>query len=107
MVRRCTANPASCSRRAAYRALKSPIRPVSNSLPVVMISPCIRERSAFSRQQLVKDHETEVSPPFLKGGRWGLNRRLVIPLNPPLKKGDLKRLDSVGSIGKIFMSRHT
>jgi hypothetical protein len=29
-------------------------------------------------------------PPFLKGGKGGLNKCLIIPLNPPLKKGDLK-----------------
>jgi hypothetical protein len=29
-------------------------------------------------------------PPFSKGGQGGLNKRLIIPLNPPLKKGDLK-----------------
>jgi hypothetical protein len=28
-------------------------------------------------------------PPFLKGGQGGLNNCLIIPLNPPLKKGDL------------------
>jgi hypothetical protein len=27
-------------------------------------------------------------PPFSKGGQGGLNKRLIIPLNPPLKKGD-------------------
>ena len=27
-------------------------------------------------------------PPFLKGGKGGLNKRLIIPLNPPLEKGD-------------------
>jgi len=27
---------------------------------------------------------------FLKGGQGGLNKRLIIPLNPPLVKGDLK-----------------
>ena len=30
------------------------------------------------------------SPPFFKGGQGGLNKRLIIPLNPPLGKGDLK-----------------
>jgi len=29
-------------------------------------------------------------PPFLKGGQGGLNKGLIIPLNPPLEKGDLK-----------------
>jgi hypothetical protein len=29
-------------------------------------------------------------PPFSKGGQGGLNNRLIIPLNPPLEKGDLK-----------------
>jgi hypothetical protein len=28
-------------------------------------------------------------PPFLKGGKGGLNNHLIIPLNPPLGKGDL------------------
>ena len=28
-------------------------------------------------------------PPFSKGGQGGLYKRLIIPLNPPLKKGDL------------------
>jgi hypothetical protein len=32
----------------------------------------------------------EKSPPFSKGGQGGLNKGLIIPLNPPLKKGDLK-----------------
>jgi len=27
--------------------------------------------------------------PFSKGGQGGLNKRLIIPLNPPLEKGDL------------------
>ena len=27
-------------------------------------------------------------PPFLKGGQGGLDKRLIIPLNPPLEKGD-------------------
>jgi hypothetical protein len=29
-------------------------------------------------------------PPFLKGGKGGLNKCPIIPLNTPLKKGDLK-----------------
>jgi hypothetical protein len=29
-------------------------------------------------------------PPFSKGGQGGLTNSLIIPLNPPLKKGDLK-----------------
>jgi hypothetical protein len=29
-------------------------------------------------------------PPFLKGGKGGLHNHLIIPLNPPLKKGDFK-----------------
>ena len=29
-------------------------------------------------------------PPFLKGGKGGLDKRLIIPLNPPLEKGDFK-----------------
>ena len=29
-------------------------------------------------------------PPLSKGGQGGLNKRLIIPLNPPLGKGDLK-----------------
>src|SRR4030067_2064098 len=29
-------------------------------------------------------------PPFSKGGQGGLNKRLIIPLNSPLGKGDLK-----------------
>jgi hypothetical protein len=29
-------------------------------------------------------------PPFSKGGQGGLNKRLIIPLNPPLGKGDVK-----------------
>jgi hypothetical protein len=84
---------------------------VINSLPVVMISPCIIRAVSFqllavSHEQSVKNYETKVSPPFFKGGQGGLNRHLVIPLNPPLKKEGLKRLDSVGSIGKISMPRH-
>jgi hypothetical protein len=30
-------------------------------------------------------------PPFLKGGQGGLYKRLIIPLNPPLEKGDFLR----------------
>jgi len=29
-------------------------------------------------------------PPFLKGGQGGISKRLLIPLNPPLGKVDLK-----------------
>ena len=29
-------------------------------------------------------------PPFSQGGQGGLNNRLIIPLNPPLRKGDFK-----------------
>ncbi len=29
-------------------------------------------------------------PPFLKGGRGDYNNLKIIPLNPPLEKGDLK-----------------
>ena len=29
-------------------------------------------------------------PPFSNGGQGGLNNHLIIPLNPPLEKGDLK-----------------
>ncbi len=29
-------------------------------------------------------------PPFLKGGQGGFNKRLIIPLNSPLKRGNLK-----------------
>jgi hypothetical protein len=29
-------------------------------------------------------------PPFSKGGQGGLNKRLIIPLNPPLEQGDFK-----------------
>jgi hypothetical protein len=29
-------------------------------------------------------------PPFFKGGQGGLYNRLIIPLNPPLEKGDFK-----------------
>jgi hypothetical protein len=27
---------------------------------------------------------------WYKGGQGGINKRLIIPLNPPLEKGDLK-----------------
>jgi len=30
----------------------------------------------------------EETPPFSKGGQGGLKKRLIIPLNPPLGKGD-------------------
>jgi hypothetical protein len=47
-------------------------------------------------------------PPFLKGGKGGLNKRLIIPLNPPLRKGDLKlQASRLGSISyKILESQH-
>jgi hypothetical protein len=35
-------------------------------------------------------NDGEKSPPFLKGGKGGLNNRLIIPLNPSLRKGDFK-----------------
>jgi hypothetical protein len=31
-----------------------------------------------------------ITPPFFKGELGGLYNRLIIPLNPPLEKGDLK-----------------
>ena len=34
--------------------------------------------------------EAQESPPFSKGGQGGLIERLIIPLNPPLGKGDFK-----------------
>jgi hypothetical protein len=36
-----------------------------------------------------------IYPPFLKGGREDFNKHLKIPLNPPLKKGDLKNLEKL------------
>jgi hypothetical protein len=48
-------------------------------------------------------------PPFLKGGKGGLNNRLIIPLNPPLEKGDLKYLAIKGGSFYIilFVERDT
>jgi hypothetical protein len=37
-------------------------------------------------------------PPFFKGGQRGLEKRLIIPLNPSLEKGDM-----IKSVPKIFM----
>jgi hypothetical protein len=34
--------------------------------------------------------KTAIFPLFSKGGQGGLNNRLIIPLNPPLGKGDFK-----------------
>ena len=34
--------------------------------------------------------EASFPPPFLNGGQGGLARHLVIPLNPPLEKGDFR-----------------
>ena len=34
--------------------------------------------------------KAQESPPFSKGGQGGLIKRLIIPLNPPLRKGDFK-----------------
>jgi len=34
-------------------------------------------------------------PLFSKGGQGGLDNRLIIPLNPPLGKGDLKPPDVI------------
>ena len=47
---RAAVSPASWSRRAMYPALQSGVCPVINSVPVVMISPCIMV--AVSNQQL-------------------------------------------------------
>jgi hypothetical protein len=35
--------------------------------------------------------KASILPPFFKGGQGGLYNRLIIPLNPPLGKGDFKR----------------
>ena len=35
---------------------------------------------------------TAIFPPFLKGGQGGLCKALIIPLNPPLEKGDFHGL---------------
>jgi hypothetical protein len=43
---------------------------------------------AFLKEKTPK--KEYILPPFSKGGPGGINRRLVIPLNPPLKKGDFK-----------------
>jgi hypothetical protein len=32
--------------------------------------------------------KTSILPPFFKGGQGGLYKPLIIPLNPPLEKGD-------------------
>jgi hypothetical protein len=40
--------------------------------------------------QLSKYKQGGNYPPFLKGGQGGLNNRLIIPLNPPFRKGGLK-----------------
>ena len=34
--------------------------------------------------------KANILPPFFKGGQGGLYNRLIIPLNPPLEKGDFK-----------------
>jgi hypothetical protein len=41
-----------------------------------------------------------ILPPFFKGGQGGLRNRFIIPLNPPLGKGDLKEF--LGGPGKII-----
>jgi hypothetical protein len=38
---------------------------------------------------------SKASPPFSKGGQGGLDKPLIIPLNPPLGKGDLKTSFSI------------
>jgi hypothetical protein len=35
--------------------------------------------------------KASILPPFFKGGEGGLYKHLIIPLNPPLEKGDFKR----------------
>ena len=39
-------------------------------------------------------------PPFFKGGQGGLYNHLIIPLNPPLEKGDFKK--AFVGLGNLF-----
>ena len=49
---------------------------------------------AFGLEHPPTEEKVSISlnlPPFSKGGSGGINQRLLIPLNPPLRKGDFKQ----------------
>jgi hypothetical protein len=56
-------------------------------LPEIVSKPCLIYRAILIHLDEFKQGKI---PPILKGGKGGLVKRLIIPLDPPLVKGDLK-----------------
>ena len=51
------------------------------------VTLCNEYGIAFTEKAAIKD---SILPPFFKGGQGGLYNHSIIPLNPPLEKGDFK-----------------